>query len=75
MGGQTGKFDAQTILEKVKALDADVPLVCAGGIGDAAGLGSSLDMGYAGVQLGTRFLATDECKVSNNYKEVMAPLL
>ncbi len=68
-GGQTGIQSAEKFMEELH--DIDVPLICAGGIGNADDLQKVLDMGYAGAQLGTRFLATDECKVSNAYKQAI----
>jgi nitronate monooxygenase len=48
-----------------------IPLVCAGGIGDEKGFIEALKMGYAAVQMGTRFLATTECQVQNDYKQAI----
>jgi len=45
--------------------------VCAGGIGDAAGFVAALRMGYAGAQLGTRFIATTECTAHPDYKRAI----
>ncbi|MEL6254894.1 MAG: nitronate monooxygenase [Bacteroidota bacterium] len=68
-GGQTGIQSAEQFMEELH--DIGIPLVCAGGIGNAEDLQKALDMGYAGVQLGTRFLATHECKVSDAYKQAI----
>ena len=68
-GGQTGIQSAEQFIEQLG--DIGIPLVCAGGIGDADDFQKALDMGYAGVQLGTRFLATHECKVSQAYKQAI----
>ena len=46
-----------------------VPIIAAGGIGDARGLLAALAMGAEGVYMGTRFLATKECPVSERYKQ------
>ena len=46
-----------------------VPLLCAGGVGDEYSFHRALAEGYAGVQMGTRFLATHECQVTNSYKQ------
>jgi nitronate monooxygenase len=46
-------------------------VVCAGGIGDPAGFATALRMGYAGAQLGTRFIATPECRASDAYKRAI----
>jgi nitronate monooxygenase len=45
--------------------------VCAGGIGDAEAFVAALRMGYAGAQLGTRFIATDECHAAPEYKQAI----
>jgi len=61
-GGQTGIQSAEQFMEELH--DIGMPLICAGGIGDKADYQKALDLGYAGVQIGTRFLATHECKVT-----------
>ena len=48
-----------------------MPLVCAGGVGDEAAFVHALRMGYAGVQLGTRFIATAECTAPAEYKQAI----
>ncbi|MEM6803827.1 MAG: nitronate monooxygenase [Bacteroidota bacterium] len=68
-GGQTGIQSAEQFMEELH--DIGIPLICAGGIGNAEDFQKALDMGYAGVQLGTRFLATHECKVSAAYKQAI----
>jgi nitronate monooxygenase len=47
------------------------PLVCAGGIGESTGLWEALDCGYAACQLGTRFIASHECRASEAYKQAV----
>lgn len=68
-GGQTGIQSAEQFMEELH--DIGIPLVCAGGIGDTDDLQKALDLGYAGVQMGTRFLATHECKVTDSYKQAI----
>ena len=68
-GGQTGIQSAEQFMEELQ--DFEIPLVCAGGIGDKEDYDKALDMGYAGVQMGTRFLATHECKVTDSYKQAI----
>jgi len=46
-----------------------VPVVAAGGIGDGRGLASALALGAQGVQVGTRFVCSDECIAHPRYKE------
>ncbi|MDQ8162314.1 MAG: penicillin acylase family protein [Gemmatimonadota bacterium] len=65
-GGHTGSRDAQALLDEVRALG--LPVVAAGGVGEPAQFKALLDMGYAGVQLGTRFIATPECRADDAYK-------
>src|SRR5260221_11312702 len=48
-----------------------VTVVCAGGIGDEAGFARALRMGYAGAQVGTRFIATTECGAHDDYKQAI----
>jgi nitronate monooxygenase len=68
-GGQTGVQSAEKFMEELHNIG--IPLICAGGVGNADDLQKVLDMGYAGAQLGTRFLATHECKISNAYKQAI----
>jgi NAD(P)H-dependent flavin oxidoreductase YrpB (nitropropane dioxygenase family) len=48
-----------------------VPLIAAGGIGDAHGFVAALAMGAEGVYIGTAFIATKECPISDGYKEAL----
>ena len=66
-GGQTGSEGPEQMMEALH--DLGVPLVCAGGVGDENDFLKVLDLGYAAVQMGTRFLATDECIIPDSYKE------
>lgn len=45
------------------------PVVAAGGIGDGKGLAAALMLGAEGVQIGTRFIATEEAPFHKHYKE------
>ncbi|MBK5256987.1 MAG: nitronate monooxygenase [Vicinamibacteria bacterium] len=55
----------------VQLLDLGVPVICAGGIGDENDFLRALDIGYAGAQLGTRFIATNECEAPQAYKDAI----
>src|SRR5258708_33083309 len=46
-------------------------MVCGGGIGDETGFVEALRMGYAGAQLGTRFIAATECGAHDDYKQAI----
>jgi nitronate monooxygenase len=68
-GGHAGAKGAEELLSELGGLG--VPVVMAGGIGDERGFVEALRMGYAGAQLGTRFIATTECRASEPYKRAI----
>jgi nitronate monooxygenase len=68
-GGHAGPFGAERLLEEVG--DLGLPVVCAGGIGEEREFVRALRMGYAGAQLGTRFIATTECSAHPDYKRAI----
>jgi len=68
-GGHAGPKSAEQLLAELG--DLGVPLICAGGVGDAAEFVRAMQMGYAGVQIGTRFIATPECRASEAYKRAI----
>ena len=68
-GGHAGPLSAEQLLAEVG--DLGLPVVCAGGIGTAADFVAALRLGYAGVQMGTRFIATVECRASTAYKQAI----
>ena len=68
-GGHAGAKSIQLLYDELQSLD--VPLVCAGGVGDANGLQQALDIGYSACQLGTRFIASQECQASEVYKQAI----
>ncbi len=49
----------------------EVPLIAAGGIGDAHGFLAALGMGADGIMMGTAFIATKECPISDAAKEAI----
>jgi nitronate monooxygenase len=66
-GGHAGAKSAEELLEELAPLG--LPVVCAGGVGNERDFARVLGMGYAGAQLGTRFIATPECRASEAYKQ------
>lgn len=68
-GGHAGNLSAQQLLDEIGPLGK--PLVCAGGIGTAETFAEVMAMGYAGAQLGTRFIATSECHAHEDYKRAI----
>jgi nitronate monooxygenase len=68
-GGHAGPKSAQELYEELA--DLGLPLVCAGGISTGTAFAEMLRLGYAGVQMGTRFIATTECRTSGPYKQAI----
>ncbi|MEM9597653.1 MAG: nitronate monooxygenase [Acidobacteriota bacterium] len=68
-GGHAGDAGAERLLEEMG--DLGVPVLCAGGVGDEGAFVRALGMGYAGVQMGTRFIATVECNSHDDYKRAV----
>jgi nitronate monooxygenase len=68
-GGHAGGKSPEVLYESLAPFG--VPLICAGGVGDAAAFARMIRMGYAGVQLGTRFIASVECSAHPDYKQAI----
>ena len=68
-GGHAGSLGPEALLNEVR--DLGVPVICAGGVGDPTQFRRMLDLGYAGVQMGTRFIATAECGAHPEYKQAI----
>lgn len=68
-GGHAGSLSPQELLAKLK--DTGLPLLCAGGVGSESQFREVLDMGYSGVSMGTRFIATEECTAHGDYKKAI----
>ena len=68
-GGHAGSRSAEQLLDELRPLG--IPVVCAGGIGTPEQFRQVLDLGYAGAQLGTRFIATTECNAHPDYKRAI----
>lgn len=68
-GGHAGGRSAKRLLADLK--DLGKPLICAGGVGSPEEFKAMLDLGYDGVQMGTRFIASEECAAHSDYKEAV----
>lgn len=66
-GGHAGQLSPEELWRDLQ--DLGVPLICAGGVGNAEDFKHALQLGYAGIQMGTRFIATYECAEKPDYKE------
>jgi nitronate monooxygenase len=68
-GGHAGGKDARQLYEEL--VEFKRPILCAGGISTAEKFRQALQLGYQGVQMGTRFIATTECNASEAYKNAI----
>ena len=69
-GGHVGESTTMALLPQVTSA-VNIPVIAAGGIADGRGVAAAYCLGASGVQMGTVFLATDECPVSENYKNAI----
>ena len=67
-GGHIGQTTTMSLVPQVVD-EVNIPVIAAGGIGDGRGIAASFMLGAVGVQMGTRFLVSNECNVHQNYKE------
>ncbi len=68
-GGHLGSKSMEIMYEELN--DLGLPLICAGGVGSSDELGNVMKIGYDGVQMGTRFIATIECNTPEDYKDAI----
>lgn len=69
-GGHIGELATMPLVPQV-ADAVSIPVLAAGGIGDGRGVAAAFMLGASGVQLGTRFLAAEECGIHPHYKELV----
>ena len=66
-GGHIGQATTMTLVPQV--VDAvQIPVIAAGGIADGRGIAAAFMLGAKAVQMGTRFIATQEAQVHESYK-------
>lgn len=58
-----------SVKQEVKKYDENIPVIAAGGIYDGKDIVKALKSGADGVQIATRFVATDECDANIKFKE------
>lgn len=68
-GGHAGNKAYDNLLTEL--LSFKLPLVCAGGISSKVSYQHALQKGYQAVQMGTRFIASEECSASQSYKDAI----
>lgn len=69
-GGHVGESTTMALLPQVTSA-VNIPVVAAGGIADGRGVAAAYCLGASGVQMGTIFLATKECPISDEYKNLI----
>lgn len=72
-GGHLGRDDVGTMVLVPQVVDAvEIPVIASGGIGDGRGWMAAHALGAEGIEMGTRFIATQECvDASTSYKEAI----
>ena len=71
-GGHNSPQEVTTLALVPQIVDAvNIPVVAAGGIADGRGIAAVMALGADGAQLGTRFIATEECNAHENYKKLL----
>jgi len=69
-GGHIGELTTMALVPQV-ADAVNIPVIAAGGIADSRGVVAAFALGADGVQIGTRFLCSDECTAHVNYKKAI----
>lgn len=70
-GGYSGSVSTMSLVPQVADAVGPVPVLAAGGIADGRGIAAALLLGAAGVNLGSRFLATVESPVGERWKRAL----
>jgi enoyl-[acyl-carrier protein] reductase II len=69
-GGHIGSVSTSVLAQEILPEIREVPVFVAGGIGRGEMMANYLEMGAAGVQLGTRFVCAEESIAHPNFKEM-----
>ncbi|WP_170006547.1 NAD(P)H-dependent flavin oxidoreductase [Bacillus fonticola] len=72
-GGHLGRDDIGTMVLIPRVVESvSIPVLASGGIGTGSGLLAALSLGAEGIEMGTRFIATQECvHASEAYKQAV----
>jgi len=70
-GGHGGTVSAMSLIPQVVDAVKPIPVVASGGIADGRGLAAALALGASGVNIGTRFLASEEAPVNKAWKQMI----
>ena len=69
-GGHIGEINTMALIPQI-ADAVKVPVIAAGGIGDARGIVAAFALGAQAVQMGSRFVLSEECTVNEKYKKLV----
>ena len=69
-GGHIGELTTMALVPQVVNA-VDIPVIAAGGVADGRGLAAVLALGAKGVQIGTRFVCSEECTASEDFKKAI----
>jgi len=67
-GGHAGNLSSKELIPQLKKA-VSIPIISAGGVGSGAGVKQILEIGAAGLSMGSIFIATVESDVSEEYKQ------
>jgi len=70
-GGHIGNVTTMVLVPQAKEMLEKIPLIAAGGIYNKETAKAAFDLGADGIQMGTRFLASKECQIHENYKKAI----
>ena len=69
-GGHVGEIATMPLIPQI--VDAvKIPVIAAGGFADGRGLAAALALGAKGIQMGTRFVCSEECIAHPNFKQTI----
>jgi len=69
-GGHIGELTTMALVPQVVNA-VEIPVIAAGGVGDGRGLAAVLALGAKGAQIGTRFVCSEECTASEEFKKAI----
>ena len=69
-GGHAGNLSAEDLIQEIKS-HCTLPIISAGGVGDYKGIQKALALGASGLSIGTVFIACQEAKISEEYKQAL----
>ncbi|PTV99322.1 enoyl-[acyl-carrier protein] reductase II [Halanaerobium saccharolyticum] len=69
-GGHIGELTTMALVPQVVNA-VEVPVIAAGGVADGRGLAAVLALGAKGAQIGTRFVCSEECTASEDFKKAI----